>query len=213
MSREDFYDSFFGRVYSAYMEHPRLGRAVAWIVWGCDDKRYYESMAAIAEAPEGGTIVDCPCGAGPALRVLSPDSSVRYVAVDLSPSMLRRIRKKARQRGIAGIEFVKADAADLPLEDGSADLFLSYWGMHVFPDPRAAVAEIGRVLKPGGRLVGTAFLDEAKGVRQRLLLRRNTADFGPMCTEAELREWLGRAGLRITEASRSGPMFFFDARA
>src|SRR5262249_30829387 len=122
MAREDFYDSLFGRIYSAYMDRPRLGRAIARAVWGSDSGQYYRSMSAIAEVPAGGTIVDCPCGAGPALRVLPPGAQVRYVAADLSPSMLRRIRKKAGRRGIAGIEFVEADAAALPLEAGSADL-------------------------------------------------------------------------------------------
>jgi len=39
-------------------------------------------MAAIAEAAPGSTVVDCPCGAGPAFRALAPDTDVRYVAVD-----------------------------------------------------------------------------------------------------------------------------------
>lgn len=212
MSRDDFYDSLFGRIYSAYMERPRLGRVIAWIVWGSDSKRYYESMAAIAEAPAGATIVDCPCGAGPALRALPPERSLRYIAADLSSSMLGRVRRKASQRGLDGIEFVRADAANLPLEPASADLFISYWGMHVFPDPQAAIAEIGRVLRAGGRLVGAAFVNEPKGFRQRLLLRPNTTDFGPMCTEAELRGWLREERLAIVGASRSGAMFFFEAR-
>jgi hypothetical protein len=91
----DFYDSLFGRVYSAYMPRPLLGRPIALILWGGDSKRYYESMAAIGEVPEGGTIVDCPCGAGPALRELDPGAKVRYVAADLSPAMLRRFRRAA----------------------------------------------------------------------------------------------------------------------
>jgi ubiquinone/menaquinone biosynthesis C-methylase UbiE len=212
VSRDDFYDSLFGRVYSAYMDRPRLGRAIAWAVWGSDSGPYYESMTAIAEAPAGATIVDCPCGAGPALRALPPNRFLRYVAADLSPSMLERIRRKASRRGLDGIEFLRADATDLPLEPGSADLFLSYWGMHVFPDPQAAVAEIARVLKPGGRLVGCAFVNEPRGLRQRLLLRPHTTDFGPLCTEAELREWMRDTGLTIAGASRSGAMFFFEAR-
>ena len=115
-------------------------------------------MAAVGEVPAGGTIVDCPCGAGPALRALRPDAGVRYVAADLSPAMLRRARERAAGRGLEEIEFVAAEAGDLPLEDSSADLFLSYWGLHCFPDPRAAIVEIGRVLKPGGRLVGASFV-------------------------------------------------------
>lgn len=212
MSREDFYDSPIGAAYSAYMERPRASRLIGRMVWGGDTKAYYESMAAVGEAPEGGTIVDCPCGAGPALRALDPAAGVRYVAADLSPAMLRRVRERAEKRGLGDrIEVVEAKAEDLPLEASSADLFLSYWGIHVFPDPRAAVAEIGRVLKPGGRLVGAAFV-LGDGFRQRLLLKRNTADFGPMCTEDELLGWLGEAGVPISKSSRSGLYFFFEGR-
>jgi ubiquinone/menaquinone biosynthesis C-methylase UbiE len=213
LSREDFYDSAFGSVYSAYMERPRLGRAIARVVWGGDTSRYYESMAAVCEVPADGTIVDCPCGAGPALRALPPASTARYVAADLSPAMLRRVRGRAAKRGLGGVEVLAASATGLPLDDASADLFLSLWGLHCFDDPETAVAEVGRVLKPGGRLVGATFVKEPGGFRQRFMLRPHAGDFGRMCTEAELREWLGEAGLRIEEASRSGPFFFFEARA
>jgi ubiquinone/menaquinone biosynthesis C-methylase UbiE len=210
MPGDDFYDSLFGRIYSAYMERPRVSRPLARLLWGGNTRPYYESMAAIGEAPAGGTIVDCPCGAGPALRALSPGADVRYVAADLSPAMLRRARVRAGKRGLNEVEFIEAKAEELPLEEDSADLFLSYWGIHVFPDPRAAVAEIARVLKPGGRLVGSAFV-RGDSLRQRLMLRPNTTDFGPMCTEPELLEWLAEAGLRLAGSSRSGVFMFFEA--
>jgi SAM-dependent methyltransferase len=212
VSREDFYDSPLGAAYSAYMERPRLSRALGRLVWGGDTGAYYESMAAVGELPAGGTIVDCPCGAGPALRALRPDADVRYVAADLSPAMLRRARERAAGRGLDWVEFVEADASDLPLEDSSTDLFLSYWGLHCFPDPRAAIAEIGRVLRPGGRLVGASFV-RGPSARQRIMLHPNRGDFGPMCTEPELLEWLGDAGLRVTDTGRSGLYMFFEARA
>ena len=139
MSRDDFYASPLGAAYSAYMERPRLSRRLGRLIWGGDTGAYYESMAAIGEVPAGGTIVDCPCGAGPALRALRPDAGVRYVAADLSPAMLRRARERAEKRGLDGIELVESKAEDLPLEAASADLFLSFWGMHCFPDPEAAV--------------------------------------------------------------------------
>lgn len=214
MSRDDFYDSPFGAIYSAYMEHPRISRAVARVAWGGDTKPYYDSMAAVAEVPADGTIVDCPCGAGPALRALPPGSTARYVAADLSPAMLRRVRRTAERRQLGdGIELVEASAMDLPLPSGSADLFLSLWGLHCFDDPQPAVAEFARILKPGGRLVGATFVKEPGGFRQRFMLRPHAGDFGRMCTEAELRSWIAEAGLEIAQGARSGPFFFFDARA
>lgn len=212
MAHRDFYASPFGIAYSTYMERPRLSRLISRIVWGGDSKRYYDSMGAVAEVTDGGTIVDCPCGAGPALRALRPDAGVRYVAADLSPSMIRRARKRAALRGLGDVELIEADAADLPLPDDSADLFLSFWGLHCFDNPPAALAESARVLKPGGRLVGSCFVRGGDSLRQRLLVRSGTGDFGKVGTEPEVGGWLGDAGLGVSRVERSGPMLFFDAR-
>lgn len=211
MARNDFYASPFGVAYSAYMERPRLSRLISRTVWGGDSKPYYESMSAIAEVPDGGTIVDCPCGAGPALRAVRPDGSVRYVAADLSPSMIRRARKRAEARGLTSVEFIESDATDLPLPSESTDLFLSFWGLHCFDDPPAALAEAARVLKPGGRLVGSCFVRGSDSLRQRLLIRPGSGDFGQVGTQPEVEAWLVAAGFELSSMKRSGPMLFFDA--
>ena len=209
MSHGDFYDSLFGRTYSAYMELPRLNRLIARVVWGGDTRPYYESMNAVGEVPAGGTVVDCPCGSGPAFRAIGPGSDINYVAADLSPAMLRRARARAAKRGLE-VEFLRAEAAALSVDDGSADLFLSYWGLHCFPDPRAAIMEVARVLKPGGRLVGCCFV-RGDSLRQRLQLKPHSTDFGPMCTEPELLEWLAQADLRDVTSRRAGLFMFFEA--
>lgn len=212
MKRDDFYASPFGAAYSAYMEWPRLSGRIGRIVWGGDTKPYYESMAALGEVPDGGTVVDCPCGAGPALRAIPAGRSIRYVGADLSPSMLRRAGKRVTARGLNGVELVRADAAELPLPSGCADLFLSFWGLHCFPDPRAATLEAARVLRPGGRLVGASFVRGRDSLRQRLLVRPHAGDFGPLGTQAEIESWLGAARLDLEDAKRSGPFLFFEAR-
>lgn len=211
MARNDYYASPFGATYSAYMERPRLGRLIAGAVWGGDIQPYYDSMRAVGEVAAGGTIVDCPCGAGPALRELRRGSGVRYVAVDLSPAMARRTRERARARKLAEVEVIEASADDLPLPTDLADLFLSYWGLHCFEDPGAALAEAARVLRPGGRLLGATFVRGTGGRRPRLLLRPHRGDFGPIGTEADVGGWLRAAGLQIGATQRSGPMLFFDA--
>ncbi|NLT06634.1 MAG: hypothetical protein GXY03_10040 [Solirubrobacterales bacterium] len=94
MARDDFYASAFGSFYSAYMRRPWLARRISQLVWGGDLGPYYDRMAAIAEIDTGRTIVDCPCGAGVAFSLFSPPPDVRYVAVDLSPSMLARVRAR-----------------------------------------------------------------------------------------------------------------------
>jgi SAM-dependent methyltransferase len=213
MAPDDFYASPFGVVYSAYMERPWLSRLISRVVWGGDSRPYYESMAAVGEVPAGGAIVDCPCGAGPALRALDPEAGVRYLACDLSPSMLRRARRRAEKRGLADVEFARVDAAELPLAAGSADLFLSYWGLHCFDDPEAALREASRVLRSGGRLVGATFLKGEDSRRQRTLVRPDAGDFGCVATEAEIVAWLAAARFELDGAERRGPMLYFAATA
>jgi SAM-dependent methyltransferase len=212
MSRDDFYASPFGVAYSTYAERPWLNRLIAKAVWGGDTRRYYESMSAIGEAADGGTVVDCPCGAGVSLRGVAADKNVRYIGVDLSPSMLRRLRRRIGKHGLQQVEVLRADATEIPLPDGSADLFLSYWGLHCFDDPSAALAEAARVLKPGGRLVGSTFLLGRDSLRQQLLVRPGVGDFGNPPTEQGLLAALEAAGFAGPSVSRSGPMAFFDAQ-
>jgi SAM-dependent methyltransferase len=207
----DFYASPFGIAYSAYMERPSLSRLISRAVFGGDTKRYYESMGAVAGVADGGTIIDCPCGAGPAFRALSADAALRYLAVDLSPSMIARARKRARRRGLGSVELVEADATEIPVVDDSADLFLSLWGLHCFDDPAAALAETARVLKPRGRLVGSCFVRGHDSFRQRRLIRPGSGDLGRVGTQAEVEAWLAGAGFAVSSTERSGPFLFFDA--
>ena len=195
------------------MERPWLSRPIGRVLWGGDSKPYYDAMGAVAGVPEGGTIVDCPCGAGPTFRALRPNRDVRYIAADLSPTMLRRARKRAHARRLTNIELINADATDLPLPSASADLFISFWGLHCYAEPQRALAEAARVLVPGGRLVAATFLRGDDSLRQRLLIRPGFGDFGEVATEDELRAGLQAAGLTMSHSNRSGPMLFFEASA
>jgi SAM-dependent methyltransferase len=211
MVEGDFYASPFGVVYSTYMERPWLARAISRVVWGGDLRPYYEAMGAGGEVRAGGVVVDCPCGAGPALRAVPRDRGLRYVAADLSPSMLRRAGKRADRREVEGVELVEASATSLPLPSGSADLFFSFWGLHCFDDPGAALAEAARVLAPGGRLVGSTFVRGDDSLRQRLLIRPGAGDFGAVPDAAEVERMLEKAGL-VAQIQRCGPMLYFDGR-
>jgi ubiquinone/menaquinone biosynthesis C-methylase UbiE len=165
-------------------------------------------MEPVAQVPAGATIADVPCGGGVAFRALSPEQDVRYLALDLSPKMVRRAERRARARSLEQVELLVADITDLPLADEEVDLFLSYSGLHMVPDPQKAIAEIARCLKPGGRLIGTTFLSDASR-RARALFRIGSYGGHPLPPSREaLGGWLDAAGF---ERPTIGPQPGFAA--
>ena len=80
-------------------------------------------------------------------------NSARVVGLDLLPGMARRARKKALRRGVSYAEFALGDALSLPFRHGSFGVVSTAFGLRNMPDIPAALAEMVRVLRPGGRLV------------------------------------------------------------
>jgi ubiquinone/menaquinone biosynthesis C-methylase UbiE len=205
------FDGRLAGIYDFYMQRERLSRLWGRLAWGSDVRHYYASMVTVGEVPDGGTIVDCPVGSGVALRALRPGQRVRYLGFDLSTGMLYRARREAVRRGLDQVELAAAEATDLPVEDGSADLFLSYFGLHCFPDPRAAIAEAVRCLRPGGRLVGASIVTGRRLV-DRIRVRPNTGLLGPVGSESDLRRWLADAGVVDPKLDRRGLFAVFGGR-
>ncbi len=167
-----------------------IGRAV----WGIDSSVLYESMAPISAAADGATIADVPCGGGVALRALRPEQDVRYLAMDLSPKMLERAERRARKRSLKQVEPRLADMTELPLLDEEVDLFLSYSGLHMVPDPQRAVDEIARCLKPGGQLIGTSFFSDASRRARAIFGAGSRRGHPTPPSRVDLRSWLEAAG-------------------
>src|SRR4029079_10077237 len=94
-----------------------------------------------------------------ALRGLRPGQGLTYLAADIAQAMLDRTMDAARSRGVDDqVQPRLADVGSLPLAKGSVDLVVTFTGLHCFPDPRGAVAEMARVLRPGG-VVTRSMLD------------------------------------------------------
>ena len=196
MSRSPtFCVGLYGVTYDFCIEREWLMRAVARAVWGIDMSVLYASMEAIGRVRDGATILDAPCGGGVAFRALRADQDVHYVAADISQQMLARAQRRAERRSLNRVEFVLADLCALPFADEQADLFLSYSGLHMLEDPERAVREIGRCLKPGGELVGTALVAEGSR-RQRTICgigRRRGYPVPP--SGHDVRRWLTAVGI------------------
>lgn len=111
-------------------------------------RRWRAEVAERLQLDAGDALLDVGCGTGTALIDLAPRVA-RATGVDLSEEMLA----VARSRAPENVEFLAADATQLPFEDAS---FAAYRAERVYqhlPDPAAAFAEARRVLEPGGRIV------------------------------------------------------------
>jgi ubiquinone/menaquinone biosynthesis C-methylase UbiE len=97
-----------------------------------------------------GDVLEVAVGTGMNLA-LYPEK-VRLTGVDLSPEMLARARSRSAALGRA-IDLREADAAALPFDDDTFDTVVSTLATCAVPDERAALAEMRRVLRPGGRLL------------------------------------------------------------
>ncbi|HTB51034.1 MAG TPA: class I SAM-dependent methyltransferase, partial [Solirubrobacteraceae bacterium] len=198
-----------GAVYDYYIERPHLARLVLGLIWGVDPRPFYRSIEAVGEMSEGATILDVPCGGGIALRGLRLDQHASWIGVDVEPAMLRRAARRAARFPAVDARLIEGDMVALPLEDCIADLCLSYGGLHCVPNPDAALVEMTRCLRPGGRLVGSTFLAEGSR-RQRRLLRAD--DFGRTGTADDLRQWLAGCGLTDVSVDREDGLVVFSAR-
>jgi SAM-dependent methyltransferase len=212
--RERWRTSFIeATTYDWAVEHEHVAGVLGRLIWGTDTAAFYRNIARLSELTAGTRVLDIPCGGGVAFRGLRPEQELHYVAADLSPLMLRRASAEADRRGIHWIEFVEADVEALPFEDRSFDLVVTYTGLHCFPDPAAAIAEMARVLRPGGELRGTSVIKRT-GLRQNAFVRLMQAGgvFGPGQTLAELGTSLADAGLVKVSTSRDGALAYFSAR-
>lgn len=117
--------------------------------------RLWRVAATRAIAPRAGQrILDLAAGTG-ASAVALARSGAEVVAADFSPGM---IAEGVRRHGhIMNLTFQEADATALPFEDASFDTVTISFGLRNVNDPHAALAEMRRVTKPGGRLVVCEF--------------------------------------------------------
>lgn len=107
----------------------------------------------------GLRVLDVACGTGhasiPAALAVGPRGSV--VGADLAAPLLDLARAKAAALGLGNVELVEGDFRALPYPDGAFDVVCCVFGIFFVPDMAAAIAELWRMVAPGGRLALTVW--------------------------------------------------------
>lgn len=111
----------------------------------------------------GQTVLDLGSGAGLdailAARRVGPTG--RVIGVDMTEEMIRKARKNATSLGMTNAEFRLADLERLPIDDATVDVAITNGVFNLCPDKARVLAEVFRVLRPGGRLqMADILLDE-----------------------------------------------------
>lgn len=154
---------------------------------GYFDERLREAAIARAYLRPEMIVADVGCGTGFVAAGLAP--LVRQViALDGSPAMLARALQNLAR--FDNITFQQADGLSLPLPDWSVDAVFANMYLHHRPDPLAAIREMARILRPGGRLVITDM-----EVHPHAWLKEEMADVWQGFEREQIHEWLREAGL------------------
>jgi demethylmenaquinone methyltransferase / 2-methoxy-6-polyprenyl-1,4-benzoquinol methylase len=110
------------------------------------DQRWRKATVRAAVRP-GNRVLDACCGTGDLAVAAGKAGAAEVIGLDFSARMLERARRKA-----PGVEFVQGDVLSLPFPDAAFDSAVVGFGVRNVEDLAAALRELRRVLKPGGRL-------------------------------------------------------------
>ncbi|MFZ0018681.1 MAG: metalloregulator ArsR/SmtB family transcription factor [Acetobacteraceae bacterium] len=163
-----------------------------------DEMRALDLPAAEVEAallslvPEhdAGRLLDIGTGTGRVLELLAPRISLG-VGVDASRAMLALARSRLARAGLTHCSVRLADMYRLPLAENSFDVAVMQMVLHYAEEPQGVLAEVARVLRPGGRLI---IIDLTKHSRDDLLTR--LAHRWPGFSDAAMRSLLAAAGMQ-----------------
>jgi arsenite methyltransferase len=105
-----------------------------------------------AKIKKGDVVLDLGSGAGNDCFVARHETGAegKVIGVDFTPAMIDKARKNAETLGFHNVEFRQGDIENLPLTSNSVDVVVSNCVLNLVPDKNQAIAEISRVLKPGG---------------------------------------------------------------
>ena len=123
-------------------------------------KVYAGTGKAVAEYLEPSDIVlECACGTGAITECIAPKCR-KLVATDFATGMLRQASKKCRK--FENILFRRADITNIKCKDARFDKVVAGNVIHLLPEPEKALAELERVVKPGGKIIIPTYINMTK---------------------------------------------------
>ena len=191
-----------------------LGYPAAWIT--TLPPAAVESMAgtgnpfALGEIATGEHVVDCGSGSGTDALIAGRlvGSTGWVIGIDMTPEMLAKARHTAAEAGLSNVEFREGVLEHLPIESGWADVLISNGVLDLVPDKAAALAEMHRVLRPGGRLqIADIVLDRSVSETAKQDISLWTGCIAGGLLADELRDLVARAGFADIELLAGGDVF------
>ena len=123
-------------------------------------KVYAGTGKAVAEYLKSSDIVlECACGTGAITECIAPKCK-KLVATDFAVGMLRQASKKCRK--FDNILFRRADITNIKCKDSRFDKVIAGNVIHLLPEPEKALAELERVVKPGGKIIIPTYINMSK---------------------------------------------------
>jgi SAM-dependent methyltransferase len=169
--------------------------------------RYAARAIELAEVPVGGAVIDVACGPGTlALQVAA--QAKRVAAIDFSEEMIGKLTGHAGYGQLGNIEARVGDGQALPYGDDEFDAGFSLFGLIFFPDRAKGLAELRRVVKPGGKVVVSSWppADGIPAMRAIFDAMRDATPGPPpppfkmaLGDAATIRDEFGAAGFRDVE--------------
>src|SRR3954469_24021892 len=157
---------------------------------------------AVADLHEGDTVLDLGSGAGADVLISARrvGESGRAIGLDMTDEMLELARANAAEAGVTNVEFLKGYIEEIPLPDASVDVVISNCVINLSGDKTQVLAEVSRVLRPGGRFaVSDVIADPDMDQATREDMAAYTGCIGGALTEDDYRAGLTAAGLADIE--------------
>lgn len=157
-------------------------------------------------------VLDVATGGGHTALAFAPHAR-EVVASDLTPEMLQAAESFVRGQGVENVLFVRADAEDLPFGDAEFDVVTCRIAAHHFPEPRRFVAEVARVLKPGGIFLlddNVAPEDDGLDAFMNGFEKRRDAGHVRAHKASEWRAWMEDAGLVVEHVEHGFKRYGFE---